>query len=77
MQSPEEQARRPYPPRWYKNWRTILYLIIGIALCLWGSMEIAADWETLPGFILLLALGIAFLIVAYRQIHSDREAKPR
>ena len=69
-------GRRPrLPSHW--SWRNILYLVIGLSLCLWAPTEMVLRKSIYPSIILLFVLGIAVLIINYWNLRFKRETKPR
>ena len=74
---PAKQSHRQPSPHHSLDWRTALYLLIGIALCIWGPIQMAFQKEILPEFTIPFALGLAFFLVTWRTVRSNRKAKPR
>ena len=72
-----ERQTNNQPPHHQWDWRTTLYLLIGVALCLWAPIQMAIQWEILPELTIPFALGLAFLLVTWRTVRSNREAKHR
>ena len=59
------------PSHW--NWRNILYLAMGISLCLWGPTDMALRKSIYPSLILVFVLGIAVLAINCWNINFNRE----